>query len=74
VELLFSWCSPAIKSLNGYEAMAIRSRGAAGKCKAGLELAAMAVFKPGNNTAMAVVAAELTIKCLRVDCGKAQPV
>ena len=52
--------------------MAIRSRGAEGKCKAGLELAAMAAFKPGHN--MAVVAAELTRNCLRVDGDKAQPV
>ena len=72
--MLFSSCAPAIKSLNGYEAMAIRSRGAEGKCRAGPELAAMAVCKPGHNIATAVVAAELTIKCLRVECGKAQPV
>src|SRR5208337_1592288 len=49
-----SW-TPAMKSRKGYEAIAIRSRGAAGNCRLGPAGAAKAVFKRGDSMAAAVV-------------------
>lgn len=61
-------------SRKGYEAMAMRSRGAEGNCKLGPELAAMAVFKLGHSRVVAAVAADFARKCLRVVSGKVAPV
>ena len=68
-----SW-APAMKSRKGYEAMAIRSRGAAGNCRLGVDPAAKTVSNRGNSMPVTVVAASFSTKRLRVVVGKAAPV
>ena len=53
--------------------MAIRSRGAEGNCRLGIELAA-AVFHAGHSVAVAAAAADFATKSLRVVNGKAATV
>ena len=63
-----------MKSRKGYEAMAIRSRGAEGNGMLGPEIAATVAFKPGHSVAAIVVPADCVMKRLRVVGGKAAPV
>src|SRR5580692_6903561 len=50
--------------------MAIRSRGEAGNCRLGAELAASAVFHGGQSTPAAAVTADFARNCLRVVSAK----